>query len=134
MVDVNKLKKITADAIQRGKEKAAQAEAARIAKEEREKKEHLQKAERIIEQIPERAEREAALGRSHAIIMALNYEDYKRPDAPDSKNYNECKGNWLIGTAQLVYIYCADAGLTPTIEGWHDGCGVKSGFNLVVHW
>jgi hypothetical protein len=26
------------------------------------------------------------------------------------------------------------ARLLPTLEYWHDGCGVQDGYNIVAHW
>jgi hypothetical protein len=134
-VDVSKLKDMTRRAIEAG-----QAEAKRLAEQVAEK-ERLKKAQdelkakRIIMQIPGRAEKEAALGRSHAIVMAVKYEDYDRPrDTPAGKDWRVCQGDWLKGACKLVWEYCVEAELNPTLEDWHDGCGINSGHNIVIHW
>lgn len=99
--------------------------------EELQRKNDELKADLIIQQISSRAETEASAGRNHAIVMSLNYNDYKQPE----RVYNECKPEWLTSlSATTVYAYCVEEGFEPTIEFWHDGMGVNSGFNIVVHW
>ena len=90
------------------------------------------KADYIIAQIVDRAKREAQAGRNHAILMAVGYDDYDRPRGV--RQGGMCEPHWLTGAARIVYQYCQDTGFKPTLEYWHDGVGVKSGFNIVIHW
>lgn len=134
-VDVKKLKEMTRAAIERGQEEARQL-AEKVAEKERLKKlADERKAQNVIDQIPGRAEKEAALGRNHAIVMAVKYEDYDRPShTPEGKDWRVCQGDWLKGACKLVWDYCVDAELHPTLEDWHDGVGMNSGHNIVIHW
>ena len=130
MVDINKLSRLTREAIQRGKEEAARIEAEKLAAAERKRKAERRKAENVIEQIPDRAEKEAKAGRTHAIVYALkSSEDY-------TTGYNQwhAREDNLCGVGKLVWDYCVGAGLKPTIEDWHDGVGINSGYNIVIHW
>ena len=131
-VTAEKRKKTTADAIARGQETARKAEDARIAKEERQRRAEEAKAEAIIAQIPDRAERESEQGRNHAIVMSVKYEDYTRPHG--ATDWRVCQGDWLKGVAKLVFEFCVEANLKPTLEDWHDGVGMNSGHNIVIHW
>lgn len=132
MIDITKLKQLTADAVERGRREAEEAEKRRLEKEERRRKAVERKAQNVIDQIPDRAEREAKEGRSHAIVMSVKYEDYKRPSFVS--NYSILKPEWLQGACKLVYDYCKDAGLNPTLEYWWSGDGVDAGHNIVIHW
>ena len=90
------------------------------------------KAEEIFSQVGPRCEQEAAAGRRHAIIMSINaYEDYEQPYGSAA---NVCEPGWLQGVARRVYEGLQEANLNPNIEFWHDGVGIKSGFNIIVHW
>lgn len=131
-IDIMELKKITLEAIREGQEQARKDEEARKLKEERIAAANRRKAQNVIDQIPERAKREARAGRSHAIVMSVKHDDYKRPH--NANNYNVCEGDWLLGPAKLVWDYCVEAELKPTLEFWHDGCGYDSGHNIVIHW
>lgn len=130
-VDLAALRKATTDAIQRGKEREKQRLADVKAKDERQKQKDQLLCSHILAQFPAKCEKEAEQGRSHAIIMGLKYgRDYDSP-AP---NWNDLPYNKLKGPGALVWNYLAVAGLQPTIEYWHDGMGMDSGFNIVVHW
>ncbi len=111
--------------------KAAAAEQQRAEAENQRQIEET-KAQGIIQQIPHRAKTEAGQGRSHATIMSVHNKDYQRP--PLDNQHDRCKPEWLIGSCKIVYDYCKKAGLEPTIEYWHDGVGINSGFNIVIHW
>jgi hypothetical protein len=91
------------------------------------------KALQVIIQIPNRMETEARAGRGHAILMSVGYKDYERPHTKEM-NWNMCRAEWLKGACRLVYQHCQESELKPTIEFWHDGVGVNSGFNIVIHW
>jgi hypothetical protein len=130
-VDLAKLRKATEDAIQRGKEREKKRLAEVKAKDERQKQKDQLLASHILAAFPDKCEKEAEQGRSHAIIMGLKYSrDYDSP-AP---NWNDLPYNKLKGPGALVWNYLSLAGLKPTIEYWHDGMGMDSGFNIVVHW
>lgn len=132
LVDVSQLRLATLQGIARGNQaqelarKQAQeaADAARLEQEA--------KAKGIIRQIPSRCQVEAAEGRSHAIIMSVGYNDTKRPQT--ANDWRVVDPAWLTGAAQIVWQACVDAKLQPTLEFWHDGVGVNSGHNIVVHW
>jgi hypothetical protein len=134
-VNVENLKRMTAEAIEVGKAKAKKM-AEEIAEKERLRQiADERKAQNVIDQIPGRAEKEASLGRNHAIVMSVDFADYDRPShTPAGKDWRVCQGDWLKGACKLVWEYCVEAGLNPTLEDWHDGVGVNSGHNIVIHW
>jgi hypothetical protein len=128
MFNIQELTEITQKAIEEGERKAKAIAAEKLAKESAKRKLVLAKAEHVIEQIPSRAKREATAGRNHAIVMALNNDDWKEASYSNSKPTN------LIGVGKLVWEYCVEAKLNPTLEHWHDGVGINGGYNLVIHW
>lgn len=146
MIDVQALRATTNEAIRA----AEAARVARLAAEERAQREKSEwvrretdlKVERILGQVPGRCAIEANAGRSHAIVMSLETRygrnsqvgiyDYERPT---NSGYNgEFNTAWLCGPGKIVYDNLVAAGLRVTVEYWHDGVGVESGYNLVVHW
>ncbi len=100
------------------------------------------KVERILSQVPERCGVEARAGRSHAIVMSLTHRfgrhaekglyDYETPD--NFVGTNSFNPAWLVGVGRIVYDQLKAAGLQVGVEFWHDGVGVESGYNIVVHW
>lgn len=93
------------------------------------------KAEMILSQVQSRCMAEAQHGRCHAIIMSVGQTDYERPQGPIKDiQWDHCDPRWLKGAAKLVYEALATAYLNPTIDYWHDGVGVNSGFNIVAHF
>ena len=131
-IDVKKLKAMTATAIEKGQEAARKLAAKETEKVRLKKLADERKAQNVIDQIPGRAEREAAEGRNHAIVMAVKFDDYDRPHG--ANNWNQCDPQWLKRAVKLVFEYCVEADLNPTLESWHDGQGVNSGHNIVIHW
>jgi len=122
------LRDLTNEALHRQKE-----EQRRIANEDEERRgEYELKAQEIIDQIDDRTEREAQLSRRHAPIMSIREKiDFKRP-LDVRYRYEECRAEWLMGAAKLVYVFLIEEGLAPTIEWWStedDG-----GFNIIAHW
>lgn len=129
MIDPKRLRQLTNEAIARG-ELAHRDELARIAAEEiRKQRQAKLLAESVIAQIPEKCEKEARHERSHAIVMSMKWDR----DYPFNSGKNPQPAD-LIGAGAIVWKYCYDAGLAPNIEYWHDGVGVQSGHNIVVHW
>ncbi len=132
-VSVSHLRKLTNEAIERNRTVQRQIAELEAANEARKQLAERNKAQEIIGHINERAEVEARAGRNHALIMGLGYRDYNRP-LHAAVGWNICDESWLIGTAKMVFEYCVQEGLNPTLEFWHDGVGEKSGFNIVIHW
>ena len=93
---------------------------------------HERKAQKVIDQIDGRTEREARLGRRHAVIMSLREKtDFERP-LEGLYHFGECRPEWLMGASKLVYTFLIEEGGAPTIEWWStqdDG-----GFNIIAHW
>jgi len=58
--------------VERGRAEAARIEAEKLAAAERKRKAEERKAQTVIDQIPDRAEREARAGRNHAVVYGLN--------------------------------------------------------------
>lgn len=129
MIDPKHLRQLTDQAIAKG-QKARQDKLARIAAEEARKQRQAELlAEQVIDQIPHKCEKEAEQERSHAVVMGMKWDrDYPFNSGKQPKPQD------LIGAGKIVYEYCAKAGLNPTIEYWHDGMGMESGHNIVVHW
>ena len=126
---VDHLRQTTKEAIERG-ERKRQQELERIRqKEERERREWQLKAERVIGQIPERCEKEAEEGRSHAVVYSIPFEEYYQYEHRGAVT-PQC----LTGAAPIIWQHCVDAKLNPCLESWHDGVGIKGGWNIVVKW
>lgn len=131
MVDVSNLKRLTQEAIQRGKAKKAKDEQEKQEKEERRLREQKHRAEGIIEQIPHLAEKAAHEAQSQAVVMKMKWtEDYTSTGVGHSRGISIVHGS----AADLVMKWCQEAGLRPTVEDWHDGCGMDSGYEIVIHW
>lgn len=126
------LQRQTAAAIERGREETRKRAEAEELQEKLKQREQELKAEMVIAQIPLRAEQEARAGRNHAIIMSVGFNDYDRPH--ENMQWSRCDPSWLKGACKLVYQYCVESQLRPTLDYWHDGVGVESGFNIVIHW
>jgi len=129
-LDIGELKKLTETAIAEGKEKARQLAEIESNKERLKRIADERKAQNVIDQIPGRAKREATEGRSHAIVMAIEYHDYTK----HGSGVSAPTGDTLVGAVKIVYDYCVEAGLKPTLEAWDDGVGMNGGHNIVIHW
>lgn len=132
-IDLNLLRHFTEEAKKRGEQRAADraevCQALRVSAEEIQRHEDEIAANRVIVQIPERAEFEAMRGGHHASIMSFKAKNV---------GYIYYDPGWLTGPAKLVYEYCEKASLQPTLEYWEywpdrDG-PTKSGFHMVIHW
>lgn len=130
-VDINDLRRLTAEAIEAGQQRHREIAAAEAEEKRRREIQARLKADQILAQVPHRAETEARAGRNFAIVMSIKHSDYARPR--DNNDYNSCYPAWLTGAARIVFDRCNEAGLWPTIEFWY-GVGVESGFNIVIHW
>lgn len=124
---IKSLKQTTEEAIERGKIEREIIERQQEDFDRREQEKFALKARHVIEQIPSRAEREARAGRDHAIVYSIPFEECYKSRQPVSKDT-------LTGAAPLIWTHCHEAGLKPTMESWHDGIGIKSGYNIVIHW
>lgn len=129
-VDLVQLRQLTEEAIQRGKLKEEKRLADIKAEDERKAKRDQLFAATVLAEFPDKCEKEAGRGRSHAIIMGLKYNR----DYVYDGNYNSLTYDRLTGPGAIVWNYLQEAGLKPTIEYWHDGMGMDSGFNIVARW
>jgi hypothetical protein len=129
-INIDELKATTQAAIDAAENRRLKKLAEIKAKDEREAKAALLKAEGIIAQIPSRCAKEAEHGRNHALAMSLKHSDYNHSGPP----HNQLPHDKLNGAAAHVWNACQEAGMNPTLEHWHDGGGMKSGFNVVVRW
>lgn len=131
-VDLVQLRNLTEQAIQRGKLKEEKRLADIRAEDERRVKRDQLFAAAVLAEFPDKCEREAGRGRSHAIIMGLKYgRDYVYGYGG---SFNSLSHDRLTGPGAIVWNYLQLAGLKPTIEYWRDGAGMDSGFNIIVHW
>jgi len=139
-VDRAQLRQHTEQAIQRGKCKEETRLADIKAEDERKAKRDQLFAATVLAEFPDKCEKEAGRGRSHAIIMGLKYNRDYVYDARmfgeflNDGNFNSLSYDRLTGPGAIVWNYLQAAGLKPTIESWHDGMGMDSGFNIVVKW
>ena len=130
-IDIQNLQDTTQVAIEEAEERRQKKLATIKAKTERAARAAELKAEGIIAQIPDRCAKEAEQGRNHAVVMGLDWDkDYEH----QSGNFNSLTHDRLKGSGAHVWNACQEANMNPTLEYWHDGCGIKSGFNIVVHW
>lgn len=125
IIDVSLLRQETADAVHHGK-RLRQQEINRLAAEVSEKQKASEAfAKFVIAQIPRKCHQAAGFERTHAVVMSLvSDKDYDGFDQPKV----------LKGAGKIVWDACLKSQLHPTIEFWHDGVGVSSGYNIVVHW
>lgn len=119
MIDIAKLKTLTAEAIQRKKEQEKQKELLNKKRLEDLFLENQKKAKAIIDEIPEKAEKAALKGENFLVVISKLHSD---------------RDEELQGAEKMVYDYCSQHGLNPKIEDWHDGVGFKSGRSLVISW
>lgn len=131
-VDINHLREVTAAAIAEGERRRHEIVVAEAEGKRRKEMQAKLKAGLILAQVPHRAKTEARAGRNFAIVMSIKHSDYTQPH--ENYDYNSCYPVWLTGAARIVFDRCNEIGLRPTIEFWHDGVGVESGFNIVIHW
>lgn len=134
-IDVAQLRQLTEQAIQRGKEKEAKKLADAQVKSERQAKVDQLLAAKILAEVPDKCEREAFRERSHAIVMSLNQgRDYECIGRNESAIRVILPTTLLKGPALIVWNYLQEQKLNPSLEYWHDGVGMKSGYNIVVKW
>ncbi len=132
MVDIEKLRKITKEALRREDEERQRKFAEEQESFEKRLKSQEFKAELVISQISLRCKTEAVAGRNYAIVMSIrNHEDYQ---PPAGESWAKCEPTWLKGAGKIVYEYCEESRLKPTIEFWYAETGGDYGFNIVVHW
>jgi hypothetical protein len=90
----------------------------------------------VLQQIPERAQLEARLGRRHAVIMGIPSTDIDTSHKDWSRDV--LTPEMLKGAARDVFEHCKGENgapdLKPTLEYWDDGKGGAGGFNIVIHW
>lgn len=130
-IDPAKLRQMTNQAIADAEQRRQQKLAEKKAQQEREHRENLLKAESIIHSIPEQCAKAAENGEFGAIVMKLKHmEDY----VIDSQNWGKLNPSQLKGVGALVYKACQDAKLNTSLTYWHDGEGMHSGFDLIIHW
>jgi hypothetical protein len=71
-----------------------------------------------------------ATGIYQIIVMSLKGDrDYDRKIWPQTPNKQTIRG-----PGKIVFDFCEKEGLMPTIEYWHDGMGLESGYNIIVRW
>jgi hypothetical protein len=88
------------------------------------------KAEGIIAKIPSLCFKAAQDKQTSVCVMPLKRADYHHDTNGNTLNYSQLKK----GVAAIVWNACVLAGLKPSLEFWHDGCGMDSGFNMCVNW
>jgi len=127
------LYQLTWQAIEEGRRDAERIAHEKAEAEERERQAEQVLANSIIAQIPERARAAARAKQSYAIVMGLRSgTDYREPLG--NRNHATLSEHWLTGAARLVWDACVNSKLKPELQYWHDGFGVNSGFNIVIHW
>jgi hypothetical protein len=95
-----------------------------------------QAAQPIISKLKERAEKEAAKGKTSMLVMKLDYGDqqFERPPFDSKKPHQYSPYNLAI-KARTVYDYCAnELGITPTITWQHDGVGMEDWYEMIIDW
>lgn len=125
--DPAELRQLTQKAIQEEKERHEKKLALLQEQDERKKLEHQLFAENVLKQIPEKARQDAKNGRSHTIVMAMKW-------SRDFQYGTQLSYNDLKGPAAIVWNELIKARLNPKIESWDDGCGVESGYNIIIKW
>lgn len=128
MITPEELKQLTNKAIAEGKLRREQKLLAADAKTNAKANNDKRRADQICSKVPEICKKAAANEKNSAIIFQLRYSDY-------SNGYSsKLEYTQLTGAARIVWNQLVESGLNPTLEYWHDGVGIESGFNMVAHW
>jgi hypothetical protein len=132
-VTVEELRKLSSEARTRQRQKKVQQEKLQEERDARALAMEKIKAQDVVSKIRQRCETQADAGLEYAIVMSLGEQDYElnRPGVPNKLDPDALAEN---RAGKMVYDVCREAGLAPTLEHWHDGIGMRGGFNIVVHW
>lgn len=125
-IDPKELRRMTNEAIQRGKDAAALKAQQEIDKQNRQAIADKLKADDVIALIPGKCEAAANGEHSSAQVMRLLDSEFTYP--------RNGKPVEIHHAAKLVFEYCQQAGLQPIVMSWDDGCGVKGGYDIYVKW
>lgn len=125
------LRALTVEAIAEGTSRArAKAQRSREAAVRKEKT-HQLFAEHVLSKVPGKCRKAAVKQQAdNAVVMQLKY----RRDYKESRNTDRLDPALLQGPGKIVYNHLVAAGLNVTIDYWHSGDGMNSGYNLVVRW
>lgn len=85
----------------------------------------------VIAMLPALIERESKRGAHHAIVTAVDSNDWK--SGLGIMTEYEYKLAMLTGSSREIYDACHVAGLRPTLEFWCNG-SENSGHYIVIHW
>lgn len=111
--------------------------AAAVTKMEQEKAKRIAdeaKAQVVIVQIPSICEVAASQGEMSVSVMRVETQDIDHPLGVRDYRYRYCDPGWLKTVPWLVWEFCEKGGLKPSLEYGDDGVGIKSWFDIVVHW
>jgi hypothetical protein len=101
----------------------------------------VMKAQEVIERIPYLCRLLANDGKRKTGVMTLegNQFDCRALPQPSQNEkpleISEVNSEWLFGVARIVWHYCIQTGLNPTLESWtHNGLAPMWGYTIIVHW
>jgi hypothetical protein len=99
-----------------------------------EEREQEERATRILNAMPAKCKAAAEKGRNFAVIMDLaSGQDINLSDIREASDDDQLR-DILGGAANLVYSVCRAKGFDVSTHYWHDGVGIKSKWQLMVHW
>lgn len=126
----SELRKLTAQAIERGQEEKRRTEQERLRKLEQEKVHDALIAEGVLAGVPDKCKRAAAEGKMGVVVMRVKHtRDYS-----ESFTYKTIIENNLKGPALIVWDKLKASDLNPTIIYDHDGMGMDSWYDIWVNW
>ena len=136
-IDLKYLRRLTEVGIARRQVRQTKLDSGEITEEERQGL----RAQEIIDVISALAEVEAQRGNRRAEVMMVMGSEFD-PEALRQQSQHEepfevknVKAEWLSGAARIVWDYCCQSGLRPTLKSWaHQGMGAMCGYAIVVHW
>lgn len=129
-IELSHLKKITDDAIRKGKAEAARSDLEKAARKAAENAAIMAEALDIINSIPSKCQAAAEVKKNEALIMKEESICFHKSEF--------VKGAWISeitgGPGVIVLDACHRAGLKASVRYQHDGCGMKSWAELYVSW
>lgn len=129
-IELSHLKKMTDDAIRKGKAEAARSDEEKAARKAAENAAVMAQALDIIGSIPSKCQAAAEVKKNEALIMKEDNFCFHKSEFVKGKWTAEITG----GPGAIVLDACHRAGIPVSVRYQHDGCGMKSWAEMYVSW
>ncbi len=127
MVNLKSLRDLADKATQAAKERTEAKEEAKARRDWNLAARNELAAKHVLERLEMRAQRHAQKGLRSCKVMPLRYLKHY-------KNLTTVRPADLIGVAKLVWDELDKQKLKVRLNDWHDGVGIKSGWDMVLEW